>query len=106
MSRRIYIVGPNTRAGLAVDCRAALAAASALSRLGFVPFVPRLLDLWFAEFGDDHFALPAANRFIGKCAGLLMMPTVVRGANIPVEIAESLAVPVFDSIAAVAKHWA
>lgn len=106
MIARIYIAGPYTTGDVARNVRNAYKAANRLADLGFAPFVPHATHFWHMLFPREYeFWLELDNQFLPCCAAVLRLPGESNGADKEVARAESLALPVFTSIEAVAAHF-
>lgn len=102
MKRRlkVYVAGPYTKPDPVENVRKAILAADELWSLGYTPFVPHLTHLWHlvSPHPYEHW-LEYDNEFLPCCHAVLRLPGESSGADKECRLAESLSVPVFDSIA-------
>ena len=106
MIARIYIAGPYTQGDVAVNVRSAYEAASRLADLGFAPFIPHATHFWHMLFPRPYeFWLELDSQFMPCCAAVLRLPGESSGADKEVRLAETLGIPVFTSIEALAGHF-
>jgi uncharacterized protein DUF4406 len=106
MIARIYVAGPYTKGDVAINVRNAFEAANRLADLGFAPFVPHATHFWHMLFPRKYeFWLDLDNQFLPLCDALLRIPGPSSGADKEVALAESLSIPVFTEIDALAKHF-
>lgn len=99
MREKVYIAGPYTNGDVAVNVRAAIAAANDLADLGFAPFVPHFTHFWHMLFPRPYeFWLELDNQFLPHCDAILRLPGKSNGADKEVALAESLGIPVFYDI--------
>lgn len=98
---RVYVAGPYTKGDVAVNVRAAFAAANQLADLGYAPFVPHGTHFWHMIFPRPYeFWLDLDNQFLPCCDALLRIPGESSGADKEAALAISLGIPVFETIAA------
>lgn len=106
MIARIYIAGPYTKGDVARNVRNAYEAANQLADLGFAPFVPHATHFWHMLFPREYeFWLELDNQFLPCCAAVLRLPGESDGADKEVKLAQSLGLPIFTSVEALAAHF-
>ena len=107
LRQRIYISGPLTSSGNVLDNLArAMDAARALVAAGFAPFCPHLT--YHVDPGETipHATWMEIELPWGTVAdGVLRLPGESLGADLEVEQAERLGIPVFDTIAELVDHF-
>jgi hypothetical protein len=106
MIARVYVAGPYTHGDVAINVRNAYEAANSLADLGFAPFVPHATHFWHMIFPRSYeFWLELDNQFLPLCQAVLRLHGQSGGADKEVALAETLNIPVFTEIAALAKHF-
>lgn len=95
----VYVAGPYTDGDNFERVRDALIAANALREIGCAPFIPHLFAFW-------HFLMPRPWEawmeldlaWLERCDALLRLPGPSKGADIEVQKAGELGIPVFTSL--------
>lgn len=106
MRERVYIAGPYSNGDIEANVRNAILAAHELADLGFAPFVPHLSHYWdIIKKRPYQFWLDLDNQFLPFCNGLLRLPGKSNGSDKEVDLAKSLAIPVFYEIPAVDEYF-
>jgi len=96
---RIYISGPYTIGDVAMNVRRAIDAGDKILEKGHTPFVPHLTHFW-------HFISPKSwetwmkidKEWITFCDAVLRLPGESKGADLEVEYAETLGIPIYYSL--------
>lgn len=96
---RIYISGPYTLGDVAVNVKRAIDAGDKVLEKGHIPFVPHLSHFW-------HFISPKPwetwmkidKEWILFCDAILRLPGESKGADIEVEYAQSMGIPIYYSL--------
>ncbi len=107
MRIKVYVAGPYAKGDQIVNTRDAVLAAKELWDAGFAPYCPHLTAFF-------HFLTPMSHddwlefdkEWVPTCHAVLQLPGESSGADGEVELAQSLSIPVFHSIAALKKHYA
>ena len=98
--KHIFIAGPYA-GDQAVNVRQALACADILLEKGYIPYIPHLTHFWdFAFPHSRHEWLTYHANWLRRCDALLRIQGFSRGADEEVDLAITLDIPVFSSIAA------
>ena len=102
---RVYVAGPYTTPDPDTNVRTAVRAADELLKIGCTPFVPHLTHLWnqispkgWREWIDYDL------EWVAACHALLRLPGVSPGAELEVQFALKMGIPVFHSLAEV-DEW-
>ncbi|MBN1394765.1 MAG: DUF4406 domain-containing protein [Pirellulales bacterium] len=108
MRKRIYISGPLTSSGnVRENLERAMAAARALIEAGFAPFCPHLsYHLDPAEEYPHATWMEIELPWVAVADAVLRLPGESVGADIEVDHAERLGIPVFHTIGDLAEHFA
>ena len=96
---RVYIAGPYTKGDVVVNVRNAVLAADRIFDAGHLPYVPHLTHLWHTVSPhpwEDWMRLDM--EWIRACDALVRMPGESTGADLEVEQARNLGIPVFDGV--------
>lgn len=99
MKPKIYIASPYTLGDVAVNVRNQIEAAHKLMNAGFVPFVPL-----YSHFHHMMFPRPYSEwldldlEFLPVCDAVLRLPGESKGADVEVERAKELGIPIYHSI--------
>jgi hypothetical protein len=99
LKRIVYIASPYTKGSEAENVRRACLAGDVLLEHGIIPFVPHLTHLY-------HFISPKSYNtwiqlclaYLGRCDAVLRLPGKSNGADIEVNAAQMMNMPVFFSI--------
>lgn len=95
----VYVASPYTKGDVAVNVRNNIEAANRLAELGFVPFVPLLTHFWHMMFPHPYeFWCEQDMEWLERCDCILRLPGESRGADVEVERACELGLPVFYSV--------
>ena len=102
----VYIAGPYTKGDTVVNIRNALEAADEIIRRGYVPFIPHLNGFW-------HLVAPKSYSFwmgydmvwLEKCDCVLRLPGESHGADMEVENAIDMGIPVFETMDVLDSYW-
>lgn len=95
----IYVAAPYTKGDVAENVRRACEVGNVLLEMGHIPFVPHLSHFW-------HFAFPKPWEvwlrmdlvFLSRCDALLRLDGDSKGADIEVETALKLKIPVYKRL--------
>lgn len=96
---RVYVAGPLSRGDTAGNVRAAISAAGELVTLGHLPYVPHLTILWHLVQPrpyEEWMRLDLA--WLAVCDALVRLPGDSLGAEVEVERAHELGIPVYLSV--------
>ena len=96
---RVYIAGPYTKGDVVVNVRNAVLAADRIFDAGHLPYVPHLTHLWHTVSPhpwEDWMRLDMG--WLPACDALVRMPGESTGADLEVEQARNLGIPVFDGV--------
>lgn len=97
--KSVYIAGPYTNGDQVQNVRNAIIAAESIMSAGMVPFVPHLNMLWHMVSPHDHTTWLAWDAYwLAKCDAVLRLPGVSLGADREEEQAQTLGIPVFQSV--------
>lgn len=106
MTIRVYIAGPYTRPDPRVNTHNAIHVANTLMEFGFVPFVPHLSHFWHTISPKSYTDWMEYDlHWVAACQALLRMPGKSDGADVEVEHAKSLGIPVFDTFEQLHRHF-
>lgn len=95
----IYIAGPYTKGDVVMNVRAAVEAAEEVIKIGYMPYVPHLSHLWHCMSPHDiDYWYRLDNEWLKRCDALVRLPGESSGADAEVRLADSLGIPVFDSV--------
>lgn len=95
----VYIAGPYEKNDVAVNVRTAIQFADAIVAKGHTPFIPHLAHFWHLVSPKPHsFWLEYDNKFLPLCDCLLRLDGESVGADVEVELAKSLYMPVYYSL--------
>ena len=103
---RIYVAGPYSTGDPVINTRRAIEAGDQLLEAGLIPFVPHLIHFW-------HYLLPHEweewitydLHWLRVCDGLVRLAGKSLGADIEVDEAERLCIPVFIGVESCIKHF-
>jgi len=92
----IYISGPYTRPDPVENTRIAIDAGKTLYAGGYIPFIPHLSLLWQLVYpmGQDAW-YELDLHYLERCDVMLRIPGISIGADIEVDHAEKVGIPVF-----------
>jgi len=96
---KIYIASPYTNGNQAENVRAQLDVFHLLLKAGYIPFAPLLshfVEIVHPHLYDDWMVYDLA--WLSVCDGVLRLPGESPGADVEVEHAKKLNIPVFYSI--------
>ena len=97
--KRVYISSPYSQGSTTYNVRLAIEAANTLLLAGFAPFVPHLNFAWDLVYPHSyHTWLNWCVAWVPACDCLLRIPGLSRGADIEVELAKELGIPVYGTI--------
>lgn len=102
----VYIASPYSMGNVTDNIRKHLAAAHALTSKGFLPFAPLLFhfqDLMFPRSYREWLNIDL--EWVQKCDCLLRLPGESPGADIEVDCAKELDIPVFHSIGEIQNYY-
>ncbi len=95
----IYISAPYTQGDVVQNVRRAINAADDLLTMGHIPYVPHLTHFWhFISPKPWETWLEIDKAIIPKCDALLRLNGESVGADIEVEVAEAIGIPVYWSL--------
>jgi len=96
---RVYVAGPYTHGDVDANVAAAMAAADALIRAGFSPYVPHLWHFQHVAHPQPYAVWTAVDLvWLEGCQALLRLPGYSPGADMEVVAASKMGIPVFDSL--------
>lgn len=109
---RVYIAGPLSKGDLGHNIAQAIRAADRLMALGCAPYVPHLTVYWQimsamtggVKFDDYDHWLRLDFAWLGVSDALLRLPGESKGADMEIDEARRLGIPVFYSMEAV-EAW-
>lgn len=94
----VYIAGPYTHGDVAQNVREAIAAANAIARLGVFPYVPHLSHFWHMLYPQPYtFWMSLDQAWLSRCDILYRLPGYSEGADVEIQYAVSLGIPVVDA---------
>lgn len=96
---RVYIAGPYTKGDVVVNVRTAILAADRIFDAGHLPYVPHLTHLWHMVSPrpwQDWMRLDMG--WLPTCDALVRLPGESNGAELEVNEARSLCIPVFHGL--------
>ncbi len=106
MDTRIYIAGPYTNGGVAVNLRTVYEYADRLAERGFAPYVPHATHFWHIISPHPYeFWLQLDECYLECCHGLLRIPGPSKGADQEVEFAHHHDIPVFTEIEDLVEYF-
>lgn len=95
MIEHIFIAGPYS-SDPSRNTADAIGTANTLSGCGLFSFVPHLFHFWdFLHHRDYDFWMDQTIAWVGRCDAVLRLPGKSKGADMEVERAEELGLPVF-----------
>ena len=98
--KRIYVAGPYTKGDVVLNVRAAVFAADRLAQAGHAPFIPHLNHLWHLLCPHDwDFWCEQDLHWLEVCDCVLRLPGESVGADLEVQRAQELGIPVYWSVA-------
>lgn len=95
----IYIAAPYTQGNIALNVRRAIFAGETVLYHGHTPFIPHLTHLWdllCPKSWNEWMEIDKV--YLSKCDGLLRLPGDSKGADIEVEWAREMNIPVYHDI--------
>lgn len=96
---RIYIAGPYTKGDVAQNVRTAIEAGDRILKAGHVPFIPHLTHFWHLLCpGSYEQWITLDLEWLAQCEALIRLPGESAGADIEVDRAWELEMPVFYGI--------
>jgi hypothetical protein len=96
---KIYIAGPYTKPDPVVNTRNAILAGEEIIKLGHIPFVPHLNHLWhMVSPHEEDFWYAYDLVWLRCCHGLLRLPGASKGADIEVDEARMMNIPIYYSL--------
>ena len=96
---RVYVAGPYTKGDVAQNVRNAIDVGDELFSMGHIPFVPHLTHFWHMIHPrpwEDW--LKIDKEWIPLCDAVLRLEGESAGADMEVELADELGIPVYYSI--------
>ncbi len=104
--QKIYVAGPYTSGDVMTNIGEAIGEADNLLSYGFIPFVPHLTGFW-------HFLYPHTyNTWMGydaewlkECDAVLRIDGVSAGAELEIQMANDLHIPVFYDEATLIQYF-
>jgi len=98
-SKRIYVAGPYTKGDVVLNVRAVILAADELALAGYIPFVPHLSFFWHLIRPHNlRFWLEYDMKWLEVCDCLIRLPGESVGADLEVERAHHLLMPIYKSV--------
>jgi hypothetical protein len=105
MIRTVYLAGPYTGPDPEVNVTEAIRVAEAVSRMGFIPFVPHLFHYWNKVYPHDYgFWMRMDHEYIMRCDALLRFGRSP-GANKEYEFAREHGKQLFNSLQELAQYY-
>lgn len=106
----VYIAGPfraRTAWGIAENIRVAERLGLEVAKLGMMPLIPHANTAHFQGELPDKFFLDGTMELLRRCDAVMLTPNwaTSSGARDEVDEAERLGIPVFVSVADLAKHF-
>jgi len=99
MKQLIYIASPYTIGDQADNVRRQLLVADELLEMGYIPFPPCLSHFWhFVSPKSWHTWLDIDKEILKRCDAVLRLEGESVGADMEVELADELGIPVYYSI--------
>ena len=99
-NNRMYVAGPLNSSGDRLEnVHAAIEVGEQLIELGFIPFIPHLYHYW--DLHSEHssgYWLTLDRAWLETCGALVRIPGISIGADIEVDWARDLGIPVFMGI--------
>lgn len=97
----VYVAGPYTHGDTALNVRAAVLAGLQIQQAGHLAFVPHLCHFAHYLVSMGYEAWMAIDlRMLRRCDVLLRLPGYSPGADREVELAKTLGMPMYESVAA------
>jgi len=97
--KKVYIAAPYTKGDIAQNVRRAIEVGDFLADLGYAVFIPHLTHFWHLLFPHEwEFWLEHDNEWMQCCDCVLRLNGDSIGADIEVNKATELGIPVFNSI--------
>ena len=92
---KVYIAAPYTIGDPAMNTNAALVVADKLLELGYIPMVPHLTHFWH-EISSKPWEqwMEIGRALLAGCDALLRLPGPSKGADLEIEYAKALGIPV------------
>ncbi len=96
---KVFISGPYTLGDVAQNVRAAVDVADVLLSRGHAPYVPHLSHFWHVLHPHEWDAWIGLDReWLACCSAVIRIPGESKGADLEVQEAQRLNIPVFESI--------
>ena len=106
MKPKVYVAGPYTIGDVAVNVRNAFEVADKILSLDLVPFVPHFTHFWHMLSPRDYNDwIKYDQEFIPLCSALYRISGESKGADLEVEIAKALPIPIFYNLDDLANHF-
>lgn len=95
----VYIASPYSIGDKEHNVAVSLDMADELARYGYYPFTPLLSHFWHLQHKHEYdFWLNQCLTWVRRCDALIRIPGTSKGADIEIEHAKKLGIPVFYSI--------
>lgn len=93
----IYVAGPYTKVDVILNVREAVKVGDKLREMGHTPFIPHLTMLWhlIAPHSAVDYWYQLDLEWLKKCDALFRFPGKSKGADVEVEFARKLGLPVY-----------
>lgn len=102
----VYIASPYTKGDVGINVRASFDIADLLLERGFAPYPPLYSHFWHIISPKTYETwMMLDTEWVKRCDCVLRVAGESRGANAEVELALSLKLPVFYSIAELVDYW-
>lgn len=102
----VYVSGPITLGDQAANIRAGIDAADRLMRNGFAPICPQLSHFWHMVHPHSHDEWMAIDlAFVEASDAVVRLPGQSRGADLEVEHAQRLGIPVYFGTDQLFAQW-
>lgn len=96
---KVYVAGPYTKGDVVVNVRAAIMMGNNLRALGFTPFIPHLTHFWhLVQPHEYQYWMEYDMEWLMSCDILFRLTGESTGADMEVEMAKKLGIPVVESI--------
>ena len=97
--KKIFVSGPYTKGDVAVNVKNAIDVANKLIDLGFAPYCPHLTHFLHMIKPQDYTKwLELDNEYLKVCDAVLRIPGDSNGADLEVQLALRLKIPVFYNL--------
>lgn len=103
---KVYIAGPYTKGDVMRNIRYAVEAGDELLQYGLVPFVPHLTGFWHIMFPHEYETwMEYDSEWLKSCDAVLRIDGESAGAELELQIADELGIPVFYDTTNLVHHF-